>query len=82
MTTPDVFREKSAQNRKSRKRRELALLLPLLGVIGFASPVIDMFWGAEATLALKVAYIFGVWAVLIVLAFTLSRTLRSEMKDR
>ena len=62
-----------------RKVRDLAAILPLLGVVFFASPLISAITGGdEGELPNAVFYIFVVWAVLIALAFILSRLLRSD----
>lgn len=62
----------------ARKTRELAAILPLLGVIFFASPLISAITGGEESeLPNAVFYIFAIWGALIMLAFILSRLLRS-----
>ena len=82
MKKPDDITERSSLSRRSRKRRELALFLPILGAIAFTSPVLDMFGETNATLVLKVVYIFGIWIALILLTLLLSRSLKSEMRNR
>lgn len=63
----------------ARKTRDLAAILPLLGVIFFTTPLISAITGGEeGRLPSAVLYIFSVWGGLIVLAFVLSRVLRSE----
>lgn len=62
-----------------RKVRDLAAILPLLGVIFFASPLISAITGGDdGELPNAVFYIFAVWGALIALAFILSRLLRNE----
>ncbi len=63
----------------TRKTRDLAAILPLLGVIFFASPLISAITGGEEDeLTSAALYIFSIWGGLIALAFVLSRILRSE----
>ncbi len=62
-----------------RKTRDLAAILPLLGIIFFATPLISAITGGEESeLPNAVFYIFAIWGCLIALAFILSRLLRSE----
>lgn len=62
----------------ARKTRDLAAILPLLGIIFFATPLISAITGGEeGALPNAVFYIFAIWGALIVLAFVLSRLLRS-----
>lgn len=72
----------SAADRRSqigRKLRDLAAILPLLGVILFASPLISAITGGDGgKLPGAAFYVFAVWGVLIVLAFILSRFLEGE----
>tara|TARA_R110002096_G_scaffold201212_11_gene385561 strand:+ start:435 stop:698 length:264 start_codon:yes stop_codon:yes gene_type:complete len=64
------------------KLHAAALALPLLGLFLLISPIIRLF-GPDKSLggvSLVVLYIFGVWILLIVLAFVLARMLvRDEM---
>ncbi len=63
-----------------RKRRDAAAILPLVGVVLFASPLIDAFadagplWGIPGS----VIYVFGVWFALIALTARLARGLRDD----
>jgi len=65
---------------KARTRRDAALLLPLLGVFLFASPIAmvadqgGMLFGIP-TLFL---YYFAAWVLLIIFSFRLARRLRDE----
>ena len=63
-----------------RRRRDAAAVLPLAGVVLFASPLIDAF--AEAGLIggipVSVIYVFGVWFGLIALTARLARRLRDD----
>lgn len=72
----------SAADRRSqigRKLRDLAALLPLLGVLLFATPLISAITGGDdGELPSAVFYVFVVWGALIALAFFLSRVLKGE----
>ncbi len=62
-----------------RKLRDLAGVLPLLGVILFATPLITAFSGGEESeLPNATFYVFAVWGGLIALAFILSLFLRGD----
>lgn len=82
MTEPDGYQRREDTARRSRKLRDLALLLPICGAIAFASPVLDAFESANIGIGHKVIYVFGCWIVLIVCAFVLSRALRAEIRDK
>lgn len=82
MTEPEGYQSREQAARRSRKLRDLALMLPICGAIAFASPVLDAFESANADIAHKVIYVFGCWIVLIVCAFVLSRALRAEIRDK
>ena len=68
--------------RRSRKLREMALIIPVIGILVFVTPMLDMFGQGSAGLGTRVLYIFGLWFVLILCAFLLSRRLKSEVRDR
>ncbi|HEU0221184.1 MAG TPA: hypothetical protein VFR34_03090 [Paracoccaceae bacterium] len=63
-----------------RRRRDFAILLPLVGAFLFLPPFIHVFRADAALfgLPLIVVYLFGAWALLIALAFRLTRLLRAE----
>lgn len=82
MTEHKSGKSSADKMRRSRKRRELALILPLCGVIAFASPVLDMFTGSSVGLGGKIAYIFGCWIGLILIGYLLSRLLRPEVGNK
>jgi hypothetical protein len=73
------FQDRDKRIRKTRKRWELALILPAIGALFFLTPLVDVFTGEESSLQRKFLYVFGVWAVLIAAAYILSRALRDEM---
>jgi len=60
-----------------RKRRDAALLLPVLGLVLLASPVLDVFAdaGRLAGIPAAVLYVFGVWFALIGACARLARVL-------
>lgn len=82
MTKPAAQSTVADRSRRSRKRRELALILPLCGTIAFASPVLDVFTGSTTSLGGQIAYIFGCWIFLILFGFLLSRLLRPEVGNK
>lgn len=61
-----------------RRFRDLAVLLPCLGIVLLATPVVSLFTqsGRIFGLPAPIFYFFGIWGVLIFLAFGLSRLLR------
>jgi hypothetical protein len=63
-----------------RKRRDAAAILPLLGIVLFASPLIDAFAdaGLIGGIPVSVIYVFGVWFALIALTARLARGLRED----
>lgn len=62
---------------QSSRLRDAAVLLPLLGLLAWMPPVIGLFDASGRILGvpLIVAWLFGVWLVLIVVAFWFSRRL-------
>ena len=58
-----------------RRFRDLAVLLPCLGILLLATPVVSIFTqsGRVFGLPLPIFYVFGIWGGLIVLAFGLAR---------
>ena len=84
MSEKQSFDEVNQTNRRSRKKREIALILPFIGVILLLTPIVKPFISSTETSPLISAmlFIFGVWAILIAAAFILSRTLISEIRDK
>mgnify|MGYP000020278090 CR=1 FL=1 len=69
--------QKAARDQTGRKSREAAILLPLLGLLLITPPFVEIF-AADVTLfgvPLLAAYLFAIWAGMIICAFLLSRTL-------
>ena len=69
MARPPVFLERARYRR--RRLGDAARLLPVLGAALFAFPLL---WGAHRTVG-GLAYVFGAWGVLILLAVLISRLL-------
>lgn len=66
-----------------RKVRDAAAVLPVVGVLLLLTPLVSLFTGlgAGGVQPVPFFYIFGIWAVLIVLAFLLSRHLTRADDD-
>ena len=60
------------------KVRDAAFLLPIAGLFMLLPPVIDLFTVETHLFAIPliVAYIFGLWSALIIIAFWFSRRLK------
>jgi uncharacterized membrane protein len=79
--SPPVFVGRAGY--RQRRVRDALRLLPLLGVVLVLVPLL---WvradhagpGEAVSNATALVYLFGAWALLIVLAFALSRALRPE----
>ena len=69
--------DRPAFAQQSSRLRDAAVLLPLLGLFAWMPPVIGLFDASGRVLGvpLIVAWLFGVWLALIVVAFWLSRRL-------
>ena len=66
-----------------RKVRDAAAVLPIVGILLLLTPLVSLFtrFGTGSGQPVPFFYIFGIWAVLIVLAFQLSRYLAKADKD-
>jgi hypothetical protein len=66
-----------------RKRRDVALILPLAGVFLLVSPFLDVFARAGSLLGVPVGvlYVFAVWLGLILAAAALARRLLADGED-
>lgn len=58
-----------------RRFRDLAVLLPCLGILLLATPIVSIFTqsGHIFGLPTPIFYVFGIWGALILLAFGLAR---------
>ena len=75
-----ISQDATTRARHARKRRELALLLPLIGVLVVVSPLTDALGIGSTNIFTRYVGIFAIWALLIAAAFTLSRLLKSEIE--
>ncbi len=66
-----------------RRLRDVAVLLPLLGLFAWMPPIIGLFSGNAHFFGVPVivAWLFGVWVVLIASALALSRRLGTGDED-
>lgn len=70
-------------DKAGRGARDAAAVLPFVAIVLLAPPLVLIF-AAPVTVVgipLMVAYLFGVWLVVIVTAFLLSRRLREAEQD-
>ena len=67
----------------SRGARDASAILPFLGVVLLSPPLVYIF-AAPVTVGgipLIVAYVFGVWAAIILVAFLVSRRLEPDASE-
>jgi hypothetical protein len=76
---PPVFLGRDSY--RQRRVRDAARMLPVLGVVLFLLPLLWERGEDGARNAQALIYIFGVWTLLAVLAFWLSRHLRPDQDD-
>lgn len=78
--TPPLFLRRASY--RQRRRRDAARLLPVVGLFLMLLPVL---WSPQDTFRRDTApdgiYLFVIWAVLIVLALLISRSLNTEGDD-
>lgn len=63
----------------SRKRREIAIIVPIFGVLVFSAPILDAFGLSSQNLVVQYVTIIALWFLLILAAFVLNRVLRKEL---
>lgn len=65
------------------KITQIALILPIVGVLLFLTPFIDAFTFEQgrSSITLLMIYIFGFWGLLIACAMYLAYLLRPEIED-
>jgi len=69
---------------RSRRARDLAIVLPVCGILVLMPPFVGLFARADITVAgmpLVVVYLFGMWLALILAALLVSRRLGDENLD-
>ena len=69
---------RSASPDRAAKFRDAAFLLPIAGLFMLLPPIIDLFTVKTHLfgIPLIVAYVFGLWSALIIIAFWFSRRLK------
>jgi Na+-driven multidrug efflux pump len=84
MSDDTSFDAVDKKTRRSRKVREIALMLPAIGVVLLLTPILKAFTTDDETSSLtdSLLFIFGVWAILIVAAFFLSRVLLPKVREK
>lgn len=85
MTKKKTFELSERQTRNKRKKRELALFLPVIGVIIYLTPLMNAVSATDTPPSADIAdlffFIFGSWALLIIGAYFLSRNLADEVNE-
>ncbi len=83
MSAQKTLKPTDKDARGSRKKQELALILPFIGVLLLLTPILKAFIINDDTSPLisSILFIFGIWAGLIAAAFLLSRVLVVEIRD-
>jgi len=84
MSEKKSFDEVDKAARRGRKKREVALILPIIGTLLLLTPILRALTVGDGSSPLTNAlvFIFSVWAVLIIAAFILSRALIPEIRDK
>lgn len=82
-TAANLTSSNSTEDKPSlvQKRNDLAALLPICGVLFFATPLISTFTNdSPSGIGGTAFYIFSIWATLILAAYALARFLRDDDK--
>ncbi len=84
MSDDTSFDNVDKRNRRNRKKREIALILPIIGTFLLLTPIVKVFVADDdsSTLITTLLFIFGVWAFLIAAAYFLSRALAPEIREK
>ncbi len=84
MSEDKSFDSIDKKSRRSRKKREVALILPIIGSFLLLTPILKIFMQDDETshLISTLLFIFGVWAFLIAAAYILSRALSPEIREK
>ena len=70
---------------RSRRARDLAIVLPVCGILALMPPFVGLFARADIVVGgmpLVVVYLFGMWLALILAAMLVSRRLGGESVDK
>lgn len=77
----DTALDSARDTASERKRRDSAALLPIFGVLLFATPLVSIFTSKEENSISGTAfYIFSIWALLILCSFALTRFMRKSQE--
>lgn len=80
-----MSKQNSSKNKIQTKHKikELAFILPALGIFFFLTPFINTIITSDTSTNIRELfyYIFGSWALLILGAYTLSRKLTNEAQE-
>lgn len=80
-TAIDTALDSARDTASERKRRDSAALLPIFGVLLFATPLVSIFTSKEENSISGTAfYIFSIWALLILCSFALTRFMRKSQE--
>ncbi len=84
MSEDTSFDNVDKRNRRNRKKREIALILPIIGTFLLLTPILKAFITDDGSTSLitTLLFIFGVWALLIAAAYFLSRALAPEIREK
>lgn len=83
MTNKKSDEQTEQQIQTLRKKRDLAFILPLIGILFFLTPIIDTMSISDSLTPLNqlIIFIFGIWALLIICTFFLAYSLRHEVHE-
>lgn len=76
--TPTPATNLAHRSYRSRRLRDAALFLPILGIVLYTTPVLRVFTADVTAFGIPLAFVFvyGGWAVLIILGRALAQRLR------
>lgn len=83
MKDKSSFEYSERQINKRIKKIQIALILPVIGLILFLTPFVDNFIDSDGSnqVGQLAVYIFGLWALMILLAAWLAHSLKEELSD-
>lgn len=75
--------ERDVRRRQLRKKSELSLGIPVIGLCLLVSPLLNSFTtdGDHTPYADIMIYVFGVWGALILAAFIMARALSNDVEE-